>query len=799
MKDWLLRQLNLTDEFVGHLDQVSVAFQNPRLLALGLVLLVPAAVFIYLRQRRNLVTVPMSLRLTLTATRVLILLMLVLILGSPHARLDHKSENRPVLALLFDHSQSMQLPAGPWDSEAELVRVALAAGYRAQGSAADADTRRALNRMSRAKLAHTVVAGSARPFFEKLSKKYEVQYWSFSRDATRLGVDPVNVKLPEPPAPGGPSTQIGDAVAKVIDEASGRKVAGIVLFSDGQNNAGRSPADAASAAGSAGTPLFTVPPGSARRLRDVAIVDLFTTSLVTVEDTARVAVTIESHGFDRRPVKVELRDGPDLLDTKDVILRDTEQQQIELSFKATKPGARYLTVSIPPQPEEPDHLRANNTDTAFVRVSEEKLKVLLIEGRPHWDFRFLKNALRRDNGIGGRTKKEVDIVLETEWRRRSKADQAKALPRTLEQLAEYHTVVIGDVSPALLTPAFVELLDKAVREKGVGLVVQAGPVNMPHRHPRALQELLPVRVQKGAPGRYPRGVASFGMELAPEGSLNEAMRFYDEPGRNQTAWANLPRYFWCAAAERPAPGATVLAYNPTVRTAYGKLPLIAQHYAGQGRVLFVGTDETFRWRQNVGERFFYRFWGQGIRFVARRDDKGGKRSWIEVRPHRAQPGEQAEVELLARDAEGKAVTEPKLAVQVSGGGKLTTVDVTADPLVPGRYTGRFTPAGAGEYTVSYAPPGQKEPVEARLRVIAAAEELRQPNINRTALEQIASASGGMLVELPDLASIEEKLQGESKFTEMHREVSLWDNWPVLALLIFLYSLDVGLRRLTGLS
>ena len=54
-----------------------------------------------------------------------------------------------------------------------------------------------------------------------------------------------------------------------------------------------------------------------------------------------------------------------------------------------------------------------------------------------------------------------------------------------------------------------------------------------------------MRLQKGVPGRYPRGVPSFKVELAPEGAIHEAMRFYDEPGRNQTAWANLPaRRFW---------------------------------------------------------------------------------------------------------------------------------------------------------------------------------------------------------------------------------------------------------------
>jgi hypothetical protein len=394
--------------------------------------------------------------------------------------------------------------------------------------------------------------------------------------------------------------------------------------------------------------------------------------------------------------------------------------------------------------------------------------------------------------------KEVDLVLETEWRRRTKADQAKALPRTLEHLSEYHTVILGDASPRLLDQGFLDLLAKAVRERGLGVIVQAGPLNMPHRFSDSLQDLLPVRVQKGVPGRYPRGIASFRLELAPEGSVNEAMRFYDDPGRNYNTWANLPRYFWCAAAERPAPGATVLAYNP-IPTEYGKMPLIAHHYAGQGRVLFVGTDETFRWRKHVGDRFFYRFWGQATRFVARRDARGGKKSWIEVRPLRAQPGETVEVELMAFGADGAALVDPKQVVQVTGGGKVQGLDTSADPLVKGRYTGRFTPTAAGDYSVAYTPPGQKEPVEARLRVLNATEELRQPNVNRTALEQVANVSRGQMVELPDLATIEDKLQGESKFTEFHREASVWDNWLTLAVLVFLYTLDVGLRRLMGLS
>ncbi|MGH7221992.1 MAG: hypothetical protein ACRELF_02060, partial [Gemmataceae bacterium] len=184
-------------------------------------------------------------------------------------------------------------------------------------------------------------------------------------------------------------------------------------------------------------------------------------------------MTVESHGFDKRPVKVELKDGDKLLDSKDLMLSGTEQQQIEPTFKATEPGARYLTVHIAPQPEEAEELKPNNTDTAFVRVSEEKIKVLFVEGLPRWDFRFLKNALRRDHGVGGRTAKEVDIRLEAEWRRHSADERAKALPRTLDQLAEYQVVILGDVSPKMLDAGFLDRLDKAVRERGVGPSVEA--------------------------------------------------------------------------------------------------------------------------------------------------------------------------------------------------------------------------------------------------------------------------------------------------------------------------------------
>jgi hypothetical protein len=798
MLERFLKLIGVGDDFLAHLDEVSLSVQHPAVLWVGFAFLCALTVFIYRRQRRNLSSVPRALIIALTSIRVLILAMLVGVLSGPYLKIDHKNEKKPIVALLLDHSQSMQLPAGEYSDENEILRIAQAAGYPTANGQLSADARKNLNRTSRVKLTHGVLQQSGKALLEPLANKYDLRLYAFAKDLTLLTVDPKHPELPEPPNPGGSASHLGDVVAQVLNEAAGRQIAGIVLFSDGQNTGGRSVADVAHAAADAGVPVYTVPAGSSTRLRDVAVVDVFTSGQVSVGDTARVAVTVESQGFDGRPVKVELREGEKLLDSKDLVLRGSEQQQVELTFQATQAGAHYLTVAVPPLPEEPEFLRSNNSDIAFVRVSDEKIKVLYVEGQPRWDFRFLKNSMRRDHGLGGRLSKEPEILLESEWRRRS-PEQTVTLPTTLDELAKYHTIILGDASPELLIPGFLEMLALAVRERGVGLIVASGPLHMPHVFDDRLKDLLPVRLRPKAAGLDAAVYKPFRLELSADGAVHEAMRLYDDAGRNQNVWGAMPAYYWCAAAERPAPAATVLAWNPSVQGRFGTTPLVSHQYAGKGKVLFVGTDSTWLWRQNVGDRFFYKFWGQSIRFVSRRDDATAQKSWMEVRPIRAQPGEQAQVELMAFTADGAPFTQSQFAIRVLGEGSAQNVTLNADTSTKGRFTGKFTPQTVGEYRVLFDAAGGGQPVEAKIRVMAAGEELRHPNVNRPTLELLANTSGGKLVELPDLATIPDQLKGDSKLTELHREATIWDNWLTLAVLIALYSLDVGLRRLTGLS
>ena len=77
MLAWLLRLIGISNDFLDHLDEVSLAVQRPLVLGLGLVLLVPLAVLIYRRQRANLASAPRGLILALSIIRVAILGLLV--------------------------------------------------------------------------------------------------------------------------------------------------------------------------------------------------------------------------------------------------------------------------------------------------------------------------------------------------------------------------------------------------------------------------------------------------------------------------------------------------------------------------------------------------------------------------------------------------------------------------------------------------------------------------------------------------------------------------------------------------
>jgi hypothetical protein len=794
MLSWMLRAIAVDEEIVDHLGDADVAFRYPHVVVIGGIILSVLALYIFRRQGRNLPNASIWLRASLTITRVVIVALLIAALADPFVKLDLETNQKPILAFLFDQSASMKLPVGLFDSPGEERRQAAAAGYNIADAPLDPRARNALAATDRAHHVQNVLDHLSPEFLGTLTNRYAVEFYSFAEELTALATDPAQPRFPKISEASGLATNLGDAIMHVLQNARDRSIAGIVVISDGQNTAGGTLDEAARAASRRPAPIFAVPAGSSSRLRDIAVTDVACANSVAVGDTVHVIGKIEASGFEKRRVSVELRENDRLLDSKELVLEESQQQQVDLAFQATQPGCHCLTIKVPPEREESELLRSNNSDCVMVQVTDQKLRVLYIEGQPRWDFRFLKNAMRRDHGLRGKAAQAPDIILEREIRRLGERATAAALPRSSKEFADYQVIILGDVSPEFLTPALVDNLDEAVRRDGVGLIVEAGPMFMPHAFGERLQGLLPVHLIGGHAGIEPEPGQRFSIELTPEGMANDALRFFDEPGRNVDAWDRLPAYGWCVAGERPAAGASVLAWNPAVRGNFGKVPIIASQRAGKGKVWLVGLDSTWLWRENVGDRYFYKFWGQAIRDVARQGGDEESQASIEIRPVHAQPRELVQIELRAPSSK-----EQSQRLRIHRDGSDQMLDMMPVQGVAGCYRATFSSPEPGNYRVIFDAAGGQRRIEAPLQILSASEEFRNPNVNRLALQALTAGSGGRLLELHELSSLPERLKGSSKVLSIHREASLWDNWLVLVLIICLYSVDVGLRRLAGLS
>lgn len=779
----------LNDELIEHWEHVRLSVRSPFWLVVAIIVVPISAWLIHRRHALSLKSLSPRTRFMLTALRTTILAAMFGILIEPELVLDHQFQQQPLLAIVVDESASMDLPVGAYPQTAsnQAFREKMQQIAAANPSTWEQSKRRELAWEA----VRSWLASPAAP----ASSQWDVRVMALRDTLVPLEQPPEAANLDEPNEDSTiEETRLGDALAKWVEQSAGQDIAGIVLVTDGQNTSGRTLLQGALAARRAQAPIFAVPAGSPMRVTDIALLETHAPNVVSTGDTARVAVTLQSGGFDGRTIEVSLREGDKVIETKSLKISSGEQQRLEFDYPAEKAGVHTLSIEATEQPEET--IRSNNRQYLTLNVSDEKKRVLLVDGWPRWDFRFLRNALARDSGI------DLTVHLTTE------PETSQPLPKTVEGLVQYDVMILGDVPPSTLTPEYQKLIDEAVTQRGLGLILASGIRHLPRDYrQQPLSKVLPI-----IPAVVTSPMSSQGERLAipPLEMEHAVMQLVSEPQRNARLWNDFPEFYWHSPVERLQPGATVLATLAGESAVTNPVPIIAYQQVGEGTVLYLGMDSTWRWRQNVGDRYFGRFWGQAIRFVAPSgNDRLPKErpSRIEFSPLLPRPGESINLTLFpGYDITHPLPATPTASLQVRGKSAFQMVPLTidgTDKLRPGEksdsWIGKFTAQEPGRYQVEFADP--RFPAKAEIVVIQeeATAEDRQPDINREALLEAAQQTQGQLIELADLESITPLLQGESQERRIRQQQYLWDNPIVLLLLVTLYCLDVGIRRMTGLS
>ncbi|MBN2474132.1 MAG: hypothetical protein JXB62_05975 [Pirellulales bacterium] len=604
--------------------------------------------------------------------------------------------------------------------------------------------------------------------------------------------------------PTGQSTRLGTAVRDVLDELRGSAPAGVVLLTDGINTEGPPLADAASLARRRGVPLLIVGLGSDQPVKDLHLSDLLVDPLVFVDDVVNFELNLTGTGFEGTKVTVVLREQskPDVLARAEATVGpDGQPQQVRLAHRPTEVGRFRYVVEV--EPQEGELQTDNNRQERTVEVRKEKIRVLLVQAYPSYEFRFLREMLRRDETI------ELSTVLQ-EADPESVGQDPSALPVfpvRRDELFSYDVIILGDANPALLSPSIMQNLVDFVDQSGKGgaLVLIAGARYMPSAYrDTPLARLMPVNIGSV---RYPNPdqpiTEGFMVRPTELGLDSPAMQLGDDPAQTQAIWHNLSPLYWLLEIPELKPGARVLAEHPTRRGQDGQpLPVICMQYVGAGKVVLHATDETWRWRQRVGDVFFARYWIQMLRYLSRSKlaDRGGPAVLTTDRREYAH-GDSVRLRVRFSD-ERLAPAEDDGVVVVVGrqGHKTERVQLHRATAGRGIFEGVLTRPPVGKYhawVATAATEGRAAAID--FSVLAPPGEFERVRVDTAAMQQAAEQTGGRYYTFATANRLLEDLPpGRQVPIGLVSRIPLWNRWPVLLLFLILLMTEWILRKLGGM-
>ena len=122
----------------------------------------------------------------------------------------------------------------------------------------------------------------------------------------------------------------------------------------------------------------------------------------------------------------------------------------------------------------------NNRIERVVNVRKEKLRVLVVDSEPRYEFRYLKNYLERDETI------DLNVVLLSSDPNYSDEDRSAipTFPAAKDDLFKYDVVIFGDADVSYLSQSQLENLVEFVTEKGGGASFHRRRSFQPARLPR---------------------------------------------------------------------------------------------------------------------------------------------------------------------------------------------------------------------------------------------------------------------------------------------------------------------------
>ena len=755
------------------------------------VLLVGMAVvgFVVWVYRRDARSVPTSIRVLLPGLRLMLLACVLLFLT--RMTLSISRTGLPVLVVMLDVSASMGLEDQYPDAKSQ--RAAKQLGGKEP---------------TRAKIARALLTQRNAAFLKKLQRRHKLRVYRFAESATPIGrgeyvgADEIKelVGLLGSLRSEGDETRPGPALRKVLDELRGMPPTAIIILTDGVASTGESDklSTVATLAGSRMVPLFAIGIGSEEPSRDVQLYDLLVDEVAFVDDPITFVAKLRGFGYEGEAATVLLkRKGEDaVLASRPVTVpADGEPTKIELTYVPPEAGEFDFVLEVTPLAKENNS--DNNSEMRHVSVRRERIRVLLVDSVPRYEFRFVKHLLERDKTV------ELHSLLQEADLAYSAEDETaiEHFPVKWDDLAKYDVVIFGDVNPSYLSPSVIENLQRFVREKGGGLMLVAGPYYNPAAYRGTpLDAMLPVQLDAvtvpAADTPIPIG---FRPTLTIEGRKGSSIfRFTEGERESHRIWRQFPELYWFVEARELKAGAVVFAEHPSRNGAERRLPIISMQRYGAGKVLFHATDELWRWRKYTGDTYYGRYWVQAIRYLSRSKLLGrDKTAELTVDRRVYQRGENVHLRVRFLDDRLAPVEDNAVSVVIEKRGETQhPVKLSRVAQAPNVFEGRFSRPAEGTYHAWVSSPAFDEaPPSTDFRVEVPVRELTRRSLDRADLVQAAEMTHGKYASFADADELLSAIPpGRPVPLQTGEPIPIWNRWEFLLFFTALLLAEWLLRK-----
>ena len=744
---------------------------------------------------------PTWVRIVLAFSRLIVLCLVIAVLFEPTAVVKRTLTQPRRLQVLIDTSESMSVkdqrirPEDLVEAAAalDIVPFSVAADANSAFMALDAKQRRAIAAASRLDLAKSLVSRSARPMFDSIGDNLDVSYYAFGKTLHMLGdgeggtADSLAaLKAAEP------GTSLAESLEAAAKADRGAPLAGIVLLSDGLDTSSRQVEAATSDLGTRGIPVYPVPMGIADP-DDVSIRNIIMQEVVFSGDKVPVRVPIRSKGYEKRTADLTVRLNGRSVAQQSISLKGGLQfEDIFFNVDVHEKGVAQIEIALSPFADEAT--AENNRVERSVRVVNEKINVLCMEGSARWEYRYLRAMLKRDPRINATfiaTRAQPEIA-------QNSSEYIARFPETREEAFKYDLVIVGDVDAAFFTADAFLRLEELVKDRGGSLLMLCGSRFAPTSYAGTpVDRMLPVRFDPD--GSWQDVDDSVYPVLTAEGKSSLVMTLETDSEKNDLLWSRVAPLDRVPPLLAPRLGATVLAELSDARSRVDRYPLVAWQRYGTGKCMLIGTDRLWLLRFKTGDKYHWRVWSQCIQFLTLSRLMGEhKRIRLETDRATYPIGGQALLYAHVLDDRFEPVTQSGFdvtitAVDDSGAGP-QRVTLRPDVKNPGMYEGYFSPPRSGCYRMEANSGDRSLSNSTEFQVTDIRPEMANTDMQIEGLRRIADLSGGKCLRILELQKLPSLLNREPDRTTVRTDVPLWNNALAAFLLVFLMGLEWIVRR-----